>query len=134
MKIIKKVGVACIKDNCLLLIKNKGISKYYLPVANCKDGENDFDTLLREMRDKFEADIDFKSIRLIGTHQDKSPGIPACEEKTSYYCGQTIGTIRHRNDLEELIWFDPRTSNFDDLSSIVKEKILPELFSKGMLN
>lgn len=131
-----KIGLITIqKDAFLLCRKNHFTSKLILPGGRIEKGENSMDCLTRELREEL-GDVTALNLKLIGAYQD----IAHCDDPSivktleiQLFIGDLSGNPEPCSEIIELVWFN-RHSDSNELTPILKNKILPDLISKKILN
>ena len=131
---IQKIGLAVIHNNKLLVVRKKNTDKFILPGGKRIAGENDTDTLKREIKEELQCDIDTGILKFIGEFED----IAANEYNTIINIRLYVGalpsdSIKVDNEIIEYIWFNCSKDNVQNLSRSIKNKIIPNLISSGML-
>lgn len=85
----------------------------------------------RELREELGA-VELTNHHHIGTYTDVRADDPTKRIEVVLYTGELSGKPVASDEIEELIWFG-RDSRFE-LAPSLKNKILPDLRSKGLLN
>lgn len=130
-----KVGLAAIRENKLLLCrKNHSTSKLILPGGCIEPGETVRKCLVREIREEL-GEVTVERVEPVGVYMDKAASDDPTVHKTveiQLYKGDIVGIPVASSEIVELIWFDPE-SDWEQLSPILVNKILPDLVSRGLL-
>lgn len=130
-KEIDKIAFIEIKNGKILSTLSKGKTKYYIPGGKRENGENDKQTLIREVFEELSVRILPDTAEYIGTFSAQSDGekdginvIMTC------YKAKYSGELKASSEIEEIRWL-----NFKDLQIIseVDKKIFTFLNQKGKL-
>ena len=131
MKEIDKIAFIEIQKGKILSTKSKGKTKYYIPGGKRESGENDEQTLIREIAEELSVTIIPNTAEYIGTFSAQSDGekeginvIMTC------YKAKYSGNLKANSEIEEIKWL-----NYKDLAIIseVDKKIFSFLSEKGEL-
>jgi 8-oxo-dGTP diphosphatase len=131
MKDIDKIAFIEIQQGKILSTKSKGKTKYYIPGGKRESGENDEQTLIREIAEELSVTIIPNTAEYIGTFSAQSDGekeginvIMTC------YKAKYSGNLKANSEIDELKWL-----NYNDLDIIseVDKKIFLFLNEKGEL-
>ena len=131
MKEIDKIAFIEIQKGKILSTKSKGKTKYYIPGGKRESGENDEQTLIREIAEELSVTIIPNTAEYIGTFSAQSDGekeginvIMTC------YKAKYSGNLKANSEIEEIKWL-----NYKDLAIIseVDKKIFSFLNEKGEL-
>ena len=133
MNIIKKIGLATINNNCLLVVRNENTTKFLMPGGRVEKGEKELDTLIREIKEELSCNMDISTVKYLGEFEDFAANDPGKKVNIKLYLGNLNGNIEKNNEIEEIKWFDYKNDNIEILSDIVKNKILPFLISNKYL-
>jgi 8-oxo-dGTP diphosphatase len=121
-QMIRKIGLAVVENNRLLLVKKKGLSQLIMPGGKIKPGETPIECLNREIMEELCAEVE--KVKFLGKFEDKAAG----KEETvaiELYSGIIKGILKPSKEIEGYIWYGKE--NKENLSPIVKNKILPFL-------
>ena len=131
LKIIDKIAFIEIKDGKILSTLSKGKSKYYIPGGKREKGENDQQTLIREIKEELSVRITPNSIVYMGTFSAQSDGEKEeIQVQMTCYKASYTGSLMAANEIEEIRWL-----NYKDLEIIseVDKKIFSFLYKAGEL-
>lgn len=131
-----KIGLITVqKDAFLLCRKNHFTSKLILPGGRIEKDEDSMACLTRELHEEL-GEVSAIHIHYIGTYQDIAHSDDPSIIKTleiKLFSGDLTGTPRPCSEIIELVWFN-KESNIEELTPILKNKILPDLIRKKILN
>ncbi len=65
---IDKVALLEIKDRKLLVVRTKGKDKFFMPGGKREGNETDIETLIREIKEEIDLDVNNKSIEYVHTY------------------------------------------------------------------
>jgi len=125
---ILKIGLAVVENGCVLLVRKKGGDCYILPGGKPEQGENDLRTLIREIDEELGCALDEGCVKYVGEFRDRAADLSNMTVVVKLYTGSLIGKPSPRSEIEELIWFDPRSSAKAELAPSLENSILPHLF------
>ncbi len=132
-----KVGILVIRRDAFLVCrKNYYTSKLIMPGGKIEPGESIDECLTRETHEELGEDVSLENVQFIGTYEDQAaaddPAIHTTVE-IQLYRADLIGTPVPSSELVDLVWFR-KTGKRDKLSQIIRDKILPDLISRKILD
>ena len=131
-----KIGLITLqKDAFLLCRKNHFTSKLILPGGRIEKGEDAMTCLTRELHEEL-GEVSAYNIQYIGTYQDIAHSDDPAVVKTleiQLFSGDLKGIPKPCSEIKELVWFN-KHSDLNELTPILKNKILPDLIRKKILN
>jgi len=131
MKEIDKIALIEIKNGQILSAKSIGKNKYYLPGGKRELGETDAQTLIREIKEELDVDIQSSSIKHVGTFTALSDGAKdGTIVKMTCYKAAYEGTPQATNEIEEIRWLNSKDL---DIISEVDKRIFSFLKERGEL-
>lgn len=105
--LIDKIAWIHIKDRKVLATRSKGKDAWYLPGGKREEGESDEQTLIREIREELDVDIDQKTIKYLGTFQAQAHGKPeGVFVQMTCYTAEYHGSLMPSQEIEEMDWHD----------------------------
>jgi 8-oxo-dGTP pyrophosphatase MutT (NUDIX family) len=132
MKKILKVALALIRDDKVLMAKNFGIDKYFIPGGKIEKNESEEEALIREIKEELNVDLTKDSIRYFGTFEDVATNHPDSTVQVKLYFGEVSGILKPSNEVERLSWFG-KSDDWEKLGSVAKTKIMPALVQEGLV-
>lgn len=130
---ITKAGLAIIRQNRLLVVRNEGTSLFLMPGGRIERGESVLDALAREIREELCCDLISESVEYVGRFEDEAANDPGWIVCIELYRGEVMGTIVTANEVAEMRWFDVGGDDSRELSAIIRNKIVPALVASGLL-
>lgn len=133
---IYKIGLIVIRNNRLLLCKPFAFDDLIVP-GGTKEGDEPAEAnLLREVKEELgeQAVLDLKSLKYLGNFSDYAAGKTERWVEIELYLGDISGTLVPSSEIKELLWFDPENPNTENPSAVIKNKIIPYLYTAGLLN
>lgn len=131
MKEVDKIAFIEIKNGQVLSTKSKGKLKYYIPGGKRELGETDEQTLVREVYEELDVQINKSTIKYIGTFKAQSDGAKeGVLVKMTCYKADYEGFLRPKNEIEEIKWLRYKDVN---IISEVDKKIFTFLKENGEL-
>jgi 8-oxo-dGTP diphosphatase len=132
-KEIIKIGLAVVQGDSLLLVRKWGTSFYILPGGKPESGEDDLAALAREIDEELGCDLDLTRVQYLGAFQDRAAGQPNVQVTVRLYAGTLIGHPSPQAEIEQLIWFNPRTGEATELAPSLTNSIVPYLVQSGLV-
>jgi 8-oxo-dGTP diphosphatase len=133
MKVIEKIGLAMIRDGRLLIVRKKATALFLMPGGKPEPDENEVSTLEREIKEETMGTLQVDNLRFFGQFADFAANDPGAEVRMKVYVGSISGKISPSNEIAEYRWFDPHSDDWNILSDIIKNHILPALLQAEML-
>jgi len=132
-----KVGLLVVKSNSFLVCrKNNYTSKLIMPGGQIDPGETIEECLLRETREELGKEVSLNNVQYFGTYIDKAASDDPTINKTveiKLYQAEMNGTAIPSDEVVELMWFS-KEHNPEELSEIIRNKILPDLLKRQIVN
>jgi 8-oxo-dGTP diphosphatase len=128
---IVKIGLAVVKDGCLLLVRKRGSDCLILPGGKPERGEDDLTALSREIDEELGCTLNPQGIRYLGAFRDRAADLVDTEVVVKLYAGTLVGDPAPQAEIEQLIWFNPRTGTSTELAPSLSNSIVPYLFQTG---
>ncbi|MFT6337380.1 MAG: ankyrin repeat protein [Saprospiraceae bacterium] len=119
LKVIDKIAWIEIKNNKLLSTRSKGKTAYYIPGGKRDPGENDTQTLIREINEELSVDILPDTIQYMGTYKAQADGHKkGIIIKMTCYSAEYSGDLATATEIEEMKWLD--YNDYDKISHVDK--------------
>ena len=126
---IDKIGAVIINEKRMLVTREKGLDIFFIPGGKREHGENDLQTLEREIIEELGAKIrkpEYHKTFFAVSHDGKD------EVRVKAYFVQLDGKPTPNSEIEELLWVDRNNYNNHKLGNILKIMI-PELIKDDVL-
>jgi mutator protein MutT len=127
-----KAGLIAVREGRVLLFrKHRGTRKLILPGGKLEAGETAQQALVRELREEMSG-VSIRNLRFLGRYQhqaaddDRQIGI-------ELFTADLRGDPFPASEIAEIVWFDWNTDNWSELAPSLKEKIFPDLLTRGIL-
>lgn len=129
---IDKIAWIELKDGKILSTRSKGKDTFYIPGGKREAGETDEETLVREIREELDVDIDSLSISPVGVFEAQAHGHKeGLGVKMTCYKAGYKGKLSPNSEIEEIRWLGYRDQ---DIISPVDKIIFQFLYEQGQLN
>ncbi|NEM99334.1 NUDIX domain-containing protein [Pontibacter sp. BT327] len=129
---IDKLALLEILDGRILSTRSKGITRYYIPGGKREEGESDFETLSREIREELNVEVIEDSINFVGIFQAQADShAEGVQVKMTCYTGSYTGTPIASGEIAEVVWLSYKDR---DLVSPVDQTIFDWLKEKNLLS
>jgi 8-oxo-dGTP diphosphatase len=124
-KWIEKVGLACLENGRLLVVRKRGGSVFILPGGKPEGKESDLMTLARELNEELGCGVSRPSLE--GVFTDVAAGYQNAVVVVRLYSGDIIGRPMPQAEIEELAWLDLSKPRSLPLAPSITNAILPHL-------
>jgi 8-oxo-dGTP diphosphatase len=131
---ILKVGLAVMDGPRILLVRKKGGYKFILPGGKPEKGENDVQTLRREIEEELGCGLDDTTVEFLGTFTDVAADTTNAVVTVRLYAARLVGTPSPHAEIETLEWISAAGKNQTSLAPSLENQILPFLYSQGRLS
>lgn len=131
MRRLFKYGLVTTRGRQLLVVRERGTSKYILPGGRPHRGESAENTLAREIGEELNASLKLDSIRHYGTFEDMSANESSTIIQISVFLGEVEGDLTPSSEIEEIAWIGSNHKLL--LSPSIENKILPTLVRDGIV-
>jgi 8-oxo-dGTP diphosphatase len=106
MTIIDKIAFIHIKDKKVLVTLSKGKDVWYQPGGKREEGENDKETLIRELKEELNIDIIPSTIVYYGTFKAQAHGKPeGVIVQMTCYTAEFKGKLNPANEIDRYDYF-----------------------------
>ena len=131
MNEIDKIAFIQTRNGQVLSTRSKGKTKYYIPGGKRESGETDEQTLIREIKEELDVNIDSSTIVYVGTFSAQADGVKeGIQVKMTCYKAEYQGTLRPTSEIEEVRWLNYKDQ---ELIAEVDKKIFAFLKERGEL-
>jgi len=128
---IDKIAFILIQNRTILSTRTKGKEVYYIPGGKWESGETDEQTLIREVKEELNIDIQPGSINYLKTFTAQSHGAKqGVLVKMTCYTASFKGSLKASSEIAELRWL--HSADMAIISEVDK-KIFGYLKSKGLI-
>ncbi|HEY3836892.1 MAG TPA: NUDIX domain-containing protein [Bryobacteraceae bacterium] len=131
-----KVGLLTLREGRVLLCRKKHTTALLILPGGCYEpNESAAQCLDRELREEL-GDVRVDAVEYVGTYTDVAAGPAAAPPKTvriELYRGILAGHPAPHAEIKELVWFG-EASDWNQLSPSLKNKILPDLLARKILD
>ena len=128
---IDKIAFILIQNGTILSTRTKGKEVYYIPGGKRESGETDGQTLIREVKEELDVDIQHDSINYLETFTAQSHGAKqGVMVQMTCYTATFEGSLTASNEIAELRWLN---SGHMAIISEVDKRIFSYLKSKGLI-
>ncbi|MFJ8910954.1 NUDIX domain-containing protein [Amycolatopsis sp. NPDC102389] len=128
---IDKIAWLHFQDGRVLGARSRGKSVFYLPGGKREPGESDAETLIREIREELNVEIDPASMKPAGAFEARADGhASGLLVRTTCYLAEFSGTLAASSEIEEIAWLGYEDR---DRVSTVGKIIFDHLRETGLL-
>ena len=107
-------------------------SQFIMPGGQLEE-ENDVLCLQREIKEELNCDVDLSSLEHIGDYKDIAAGFTERFVNIKLYKGKILGKPIPSSEIIAFHWLTKEDQFNDKVSSIVKNKIIPDLTKRNIL-
>lgn len=137
MAYYNKIGFLVLnKDKTKFLVCEKSpehvTSDYIMPGGKFEEKTVE-ENLKNEIREELDCEVDFSSLEYIGEYTDVAAGRPDRDVSIKLYKGNLIGTPKPSTEVKLIHWIGKEDQNNQNVSPIIRNKIIPDLVKKGIL-
>jgi 8-oxo-dGTP pyrophosphatase MutT (NUDIX family) len=105
MTVIDKVAWIRLENGAILSSRSRGKDVYYIPGGKREQGEDDIDTLVREIREELAVAIVPHTAKLLGVFHAQAHGHPTGTlVRMTCYSADYKGVLRPSSEIEEIVW------------------------------
>lgn len=117
---IDKIAWLHLEEGRLLSTRSRGKDRYYIPGGKREAGENDAQTLLREIQEELTVILDPGSLEFAGIFEAPAHGHPeGVLVRMTCYRARYAGQLQPAAEIEEVVWLTychrPQVSAVDQL-------------------
>ncbi|WP_209404265.1 NUDIX domain-containing protein [Pseudozobellia sp. WGM2] len=112
--IIDKLAWIHIVDGKILVARNRGRDKFYIPGGKREIGESDAQTLFREIQEELSVEIELATMQFIGIFEAQADSHkPGVLVRMTCYSALYRGNLVPASEIEEMAWL-----NYDDSEKV----------------
>lgn len=131
MGYIDKIAWLHLKNGQVLSTRSRGKDAFYFPGGKREPGEEDLQTLVREIREELSVDVDPSQATLYGIFEAQAHGkAEGVTVKMTCYLAPYRGRLCPDHEIEEMAWL---TWADRERVSPVDKLILDDLLEKGLI-
>lgn len=130
--IIDKIAWIYLSERKLLCVRSKGKELYYIPGGKRDPGEEDQQTLIREVQEELGVTLQQETIMHVGTFEAEADRKAAGTiVRLTCYTADYEGTLQPDSEIEEMAWL-----SYDDQEqvSIASRLVFEQLKQQGLLD
>jgi 8-oxo-dGTP diphosphatase len=131
---ILKVGLAVTDRGQLLVVRKKGTTSYILPGGKPENGEDDLQTLAREIEEELGCRLDPRTIAFLGCFSDSAADMHDTKVTVRLYAAELVGNPSPRSEIESVKWHCPSVDSDGSLAPSLQNQIVPFLCAQGRLS
>ena len=121
------IVAAVIRDEAgrVLLVRKRGTTAFMQPGGKRDPGEDDIETLAREIDEELGCQLVPDSIRPLGEFDAISANEPGFRVRASLYEIAVAGDIAPKAEIETMLWIDPAAPADIPLAPLTRDHVLP---------
>lgn len=129
---IDKLALIEVKNRRALFVRSKGLDTWYLPGGTREEGEDDAQTLTREIKEELSVDIIQTTIKHFGTFQAPAHGkSEGTMVRIVCYTAEFEGELKAETEIEEFAWL---SSDDKDKTTAAGRLLLQNLKNKNLID
>jgi 8-oxo-dGTP pyrophosphatase MutT (NUDIX family) len=107
--------------------------KQFLMPGGQLEGESDIECLHREVQDELGCDVRDESIEFVAEYTDVAASHPDRDVSIKLYQGVLAGEPHPKAEIGALHWIGKADVGNELVSPIIRNKIIPDLITRGLL-
>jgi len=137
MEDFRKIGLLILnEDSTKFMVCQKhpkeNVSQYILPGGQIEI-ENEIECIEREIMEELNCKVNKESLEFIGEYRDLAAGHKDKYVNIKLYKGKIIGNAVPSSEIMALHWISKHDAANNNVSKIIKEKIIPDLIKRNIL-
>lgn len=139
MAYYNKIGLLVLNNDATAFLVCEPGSNYdtpatqYLMPGGQLEEESEIDCLQREIQEELAVGVKPESVEYIGQYTDVSASHPNRDVMIRLYSGELDGQPVASNEIGALHWIGVADADSPKVSSIIKNKIIPDLVQRNIL-
>jgi len=137
MAYFNKIGLLLLSEDqtkFLVCEKNNFTSDFIMPGGQINEGESDRECLAEEIEEEMAVKVDEASLKFIGEYIDVAAGASTKDVSIKLYEGKIIGEPKPSAEIIKFHWIGKEDLSNHRVSSIIRNKIIPDLVKKSILS
>lgn len=107
-------------------------AQYIMPGGQLEE-KNERECLRREVQEELDCGVDFSKLEFVDAYHDVAAGRPDRDVEIKLYKGSLIGEPKPCSEIKAIHWIGKDDATNENVSPIVRNKIIPDLIKKGLL-
>lgn len=137
MAYFNKIGLLVLnKDNTKFLVVRKSPNNvtgdYIMPGGQFEESSAE-ECIKNEIKEELNCEVDFSTLEYIDEYEDVAAGKPDKKVSIKLYQGRLLGDPIPSSEIKGLSWIGIDDQNNEDVSPIIRNKIIPDLIKKELL-
>ncbi|MFH0852165.1 MAG: hypothetical protein V1845_00975 [bacterium] len=109
----------------------KSVTQYLMPGGKLME-DSDIECLKAEIKEELDCDVDENSLELISEYIDVA-ATPGRDVMIRLYKGKLLGEPKPSTEIGALHWIGKKDADNSKVSSIIRNKIIPDIIEKNIL-
>ncbi len=134
-KEIKKAAGIIIQDRKLLVERSINKEHFIAPGGTMEPGETPIQTLIRELKEEFQIDVEEPDLVEFGMFKADAAGLDNTTVTMHVYMVKNyLGNITPDNEVEELLWLTSEIPDKIKVGSIFEHEVIPRLKQQNLID
>ncbi|OIO51567.1 DNA mismatch repair protein MutT [Candidatus Uhrbacteria bacterium CG_4_10_14_0_8_um_filter_58_22] len=125
------------EDRTKFLVDHKSkedvTSQWLMPGGSIEAGESVEESLAREVGEELNCQLDVSTVKFVGEYEAPAAGLPGKIVNIKLYSGSIVGQPVPNSEIVALGWLGKNDRDNQEVSEIIREKIIPDLLERGIL-
>lgn len=113
--------------------KDDVTSQWLMPGGSIEEGETIEESLVREIKEELDCDLDLTGLARIGVYEAPAAGQPEKMVNIQLYSGSITEIPKPSSEIVALSWLGKEDKNNQEVSEIIRTKIIPDLVARHIL-